>query len=167
MSIEYDYDEGFYITKTVTKNDFEYEIYLLKQENLKLKNDIEFLKNQNNNDFIISITKKNLNKDDMLFEERFENTILYIKSLISSEYFIKNHMIEIDNQYEYLIDTLFHNDSDESQNYTSTYLNRRNLCISRKIESLDNLPGPKYFLIKSDQFILKKYTDKNYYQILL
>ena len=67
-------------------------------------------------------------------------------------------MIEIDEQSEYLIDTLFHNNSDESHNYTSTYLKIRNLCISRKIESLGNLPGPKYFLIKSNQFILKKYT---------
>jgi hypothetical protein len=159
MSIEYDYDNGFYINS---------EIELLKEENIKLKNDIELLKNKNNNDFIISITnKKNLNKDDILFEERFENIILYIKLLISSEYFINNHMIEIDKEYEYLIDTLFHFNPDESQNYTSTYFNRRNLCISRKIESLGNLPGPKYFLIKSDQFIHKKYTDKNYYQILL
>jgi hypothetical protein len=164
MSIEYDYDDGFYIT---SKRDFEYEIQLLKEENIKLKNDIELLKNQNKNEFIISITTKNLYKDDILFEERFENIILYIKLLISSEYFIKNHMIEIDKQYEYLIDTLLHFNPDESQNYTSTYFNRRNLCISRKIESLSNLPGPKYFLIKSDQFILKKYTNKNYYQILL
>ena len=164
MSIEYDYDDGFYIT---SKRDFEYEIQLLKEENIKLKNDIELLKNQNKNEFIISITNKNLNKDDILFEERFENIILYIKLLISSEYFIKNHIIEIDKHAEYLIDTLFHNNSDELQNYNSTYLNRRNLCISRKIESLGNLPGPKYFLIKSDQFNHKKYTDKNYYQILL
>jgi len=166
MSIEYDYDydDGFYIT---SKRDFECEIQLLKEENIKLKNDIELLKNQNKNEFIISITTKNLYKDDILFEERFENIILYIKLLISSEYFLKNHIIEIDKQYEYLIDTLLHNNPNELHNYTSTYLNRRNLCISRKIESLDNLPGPKYFLIQSDQFILKKYTDKNYYQILL
>jgi hypothetical protein len=164
MSIEYDYDDGFYIT---SKRDFEYEIQLLKEENIKLKNDIELLKNQNKNEFIISITTKNLYKDDILFEERFENIILYIKLLISSEYFIKNHIIEIDKQYEYLIDTLLHFNPDESQNYTSTYFNRRNLCISRKIESLSYLPGPKYFLIKNDKFIHKKYTDKNYYQILL
>jgi hypothetical protein len=83
------------------------------------------------------------------------------------KYFINNHIIEIDKESEYLIDTLFDVNHVESQNYTSTYLNKRNLCISRKLKSFNNLPGPKYYLIKCDQFILKKYTDKDYYQILL
>jgi hypothetical protein len=162
MSLKYDYDEGFYLTSEIfTKRNLEYEIELLKEENMKLRKDLQLLKYQNDNNFIIDITTKNLNKDDILFEEKFKNTILFIKSLLSSEYFYKNHIIEINKECEYLIDTLFHN------NYTPTYLNKRNLCISRKLESFNNLPGPKYFLIKSDQFILKKYTDKNYYQILL
>ena len=168
MSIKYDSDEGFYISsEPIVKRNVDYEIELLKKENMKLKKDIELLKYQNYNDFIIGITTKNLNKDDVLFEERFTNIILFIKSLISSEYFIKNHIIEIDKKLEYLIDTLLHINPGESENYTPTYLKKRNLCISRKLERFNNFPGPKYFLIKCDQFIQKKYTDKNYYQILL
>lgn len=169
MAFQIDYDTDFYIINDKTTiQESKYEIKLLKEENTKLKKDIELLKNvRKDNNFIINITSVDLNKDDMLFEERFENIILYIKLLLSSKYFINNHMIEIDKQYEYLIDTLFQRDSSNSQNYTSTYLKRRNLCISRKIDSFKNLPGPKYYLIECDKFMMKKYTDKNYYQILL
>lgn len=159
MSFQIDYDNGFYlINDTTTK--LENEIKLLKEENT-------YLKKGKNNDFIISITTDNLNKDDLLFEEKFKNIILYLKSLLCSENFINNHMIEIDTKSEYLIDTLLNYHSNESLNYTSSYLNRRNLCISKKIDSLGNLPGPKYYLIECDKFMMKKYTDKNYYQILL
>jgi len=75
-------------------------------------------------------------------------------------------MIEIDKQSEYLIDILLNYHSSESQNYTSSYLKRRNLCLSRKLDSFRNHPRPKYYLIESNQFLLKRYTDKDYYQIL-
>jgi hypothetical protein len=168
MSVQYDFYGGFDINiETVPKEEYENEIKFLKEENLKLKKDIELLKNQiKNNDFIISITTENLNKDDKLFEEKFNIIILYIKSLLSSEYFINNHMIEIDKHSEYLIDILLNYHSSESQNYTSSYLKRRNLCLSRKLDSFRNHPGPKYYLIESNQFLLKRYTDKDYYQIL-
>ena len=54
MSLKYDYDEGFYITsEKVSKTNVEYEIELLKEENMKLKSDIELLKYQYENNFII------------------------------------------------------------------------------------------------------------------
>jgi hypothetical protein len=133
------------IKKPVTSDEFKTVIDSLRDEITHLKKEIESLKLKNNNDFIIDLV--DYNKEDKIFEEKYQDLIKYLNLLLSNPTFIEMNYIEIDDdKYDMLQNC--------KMSYLS-YLKRRNLSIM--IKDGRRTPEDLKYLVKYDFYNPRSY----------